>query len=338
MLNRRAAVPVQPAGGAVAGTALGTLPGTLSGGTSRGLSLVCLLLVAVIWGSTLALIKETAATVPFPLLLFVRFSVALLLLSWVRPTRAALRPSTVLGLLLLACYATQSLGVHLGSAARSGFLMGLTVVVTPLLSNLLFRRRSSPLLYLSAGLVVLSVGLMGDLSWYRLALGRGDLLVLASALLFSLYGVLLAEVSRYHQAFTLSAMQLYPMVLVSGVWAAPSLDTLPELTPGNWLALVYLAAVATVLVLLLWSWASRRVAAGEAALVYALEPLAGALFAYLLVGEVPGSGVWYGGGVMIFALLLASFGQLRGARRKPSGAAPDERLALQSGKRSFDEP
>ena len=77
MLNRRAAVPVQPAGGTVAGT----LPGTLSGGTLRRLSLVCLLLVAVIWGSTLALIKETAATVPFPLLLFVRFSVALLLLS-----------------------------------------------------------------------------------------------------------------------------------------------------------------------------------------------------------------------------------------------------------------
>ena len=76
MLDRRAVVPVQPAGGAVAGTALGTLPGTLSGGTSRGLSLVCLLLVAVIWGSTLALIKETAATLPFPLLLFVRFSVA----------------------------------------------------------------------------------------------------------------------------------------------------------------------------------------------------------------------------------------------------------------------
>ena len=72
--------------------------------------------------------------------------------------------------------------------------------------------------------------------------------------------------------------------------------------------------------------------------MYALEPLAGALFAYLLVGEVPGSGIWYGGGVMIFAILLASFGQLREARRKPLGAAPDELLALQSGKKSFDEP
>ncbi len=323
MLNRCAVVPVQPATGAVTGTL-----GTRSAGTLRGLSLLSLLLVAVIWGSTLALIKETTATVPFPLLLFVRFSVALLLLSWVRPTRAALWPSTVLGLLLLACYAAQSLGIHLGSAAKSGFLMGLTVVATPLLSNLLFRRRSSPLLYLSGGLVVLSIGVMSGPSGYPLALGRGDLLVLASALLFSLYGVYLAEVSRHHHAFTLSAMQLYPVVLVSGVWAAPSLGTLPELTPGNWLALVYLAAVATVLVLLLWSWASRRVTAGEAALICALEPLAGALFAYLLVGEVPGSGVWYGGGMMIFAVLLASFGQLRGARRKPSGAAPGETAGL----------
>ncbi len=128
MLNRRTVIPVQPVVGAVAGTVADMVSGTRSAGTLRGLSLFCLLLVAVIWGSTLALIKETTATVPFPLLLFVRFSVALLLLSWVRPTRAALLPSTVLGLLLLACYAAQSLGVQLGSATKSGFLMGLTVV------------------------------------------------------------------------------------------------------------------------------------------------------------------------------------------------------------------
>lgn len=298
-------------------------------------SLLCLLLVAVIWGSTLAVIKEATATVPFPLFLFVRFSAALLLLSWVRPTRAALWPSTVLGLLLLACYVTQLLGIHQGSAAKSGFLMGLAVIATPLLSNLLFERRSSPLLYLSAGLVVLGVGLMSDLSWHRPALGRGDLLGLISALIFSLYGVYLAEVSRHHHAFTLSAMQLYPMVLISGVWAAPSFVMLRDLSPGDWLALVYLAAVATALVLLLWSWASRRVAAPEAALVCALEPLAGALFAYLLVGEVPGPGIWYGGAVMLFAILLASFGQLREARDKPSGAAPNETSDLTTQQRKF---
>lgn len=284
--------------------------------TLRGLSLLSILLVALIWGSTFALIKDATASIPLPLFLFSRFSLSLLLLGWVRPKRQILLPSTVLGLLLLAAHATQSLGVHLGSAAKSSFLMGLAVIATPLLANLLFKRRSSPLLYLSAGLVVFSIGLMSIPSWQRPSFNHSDLLVLASALLFSLYGVYLAEVARHHDALTLSAMQLYPMVIVSGIWAAPSLETLPFLPLNAWLAVFYLAAVATVLVLLLWSWASRLVAAGEAALICALKSLAGAFFAYLILGEAPGLNLWYGGGLMLIATLLPSLGALRQVRSR----------------------
>ena len=54
------------------------------------------------------------------------------------------------------------------------------------------------------------------------------------------------------------------------------------------LALLYTALAATVLVLVVQTWAQRRLSATQAAIILAGEPLFAALFAVLLGGETLG--------------------------------------------------
>jgi drug/metabolite transporter (DMT)-like permease len=73
----------------------------------------------------------------------------------------------------------------------------------------------------------------------------------------------------------------------------------------TYLAVVYLAAVATALVAVIQTYAQRVVPAHLAALVFVLEPAFAALFAYLILGERLGALSWVGGGLMLVAMVIA---------------------------------
>src|SRR5690606_38529249 len=93
-----------------------------------------LLLITLIWGTTFVVIKEALVTIPVPLLLAVRFTLAALLLSWVRFDRRALGPALLLGLFSFGGFASQTIGLAFTTASKAAFITGLSVILTPLVS------------------------------------------------------------------------------------------------------------------------------------------------------------------------------------------------------------
>lgn len=270
---------------------------------SPSLGVLLLVFVTFIWGTTFAIVKETVATVPVPLLLALRFSLASLLFIWVRPRRKTLVPSLVLGFLLFAGFATQTIGLTVTTASKAAFITGLSVILTPIAGALWFRRQVPPRGLAGAalamtGLVLLTLG--GETG-----LNAGDLWVLGTAFAYALYIVYLGEVTSAHAPLVLSAMQLWPVTVLCWVWALPELPELARLPAPAVLAVVYLAIAATALTTWLQTLAQRVVPAYGAALIFALEPVFAAVFAYWLLAETLGPRGWLGGALVVLAMVVA---------------------------------
>ncbi len=277
-----------------------------------------LVLVTLIWGTTFVVVKETLAAMPVPVLLALRFSVAAACFAWVPFRRAALRPALILGLLAFAGFGTQTLGLSITTASKAAFITGLSVVLTPMVAAAWFRHRIPARAWAAAAVAVAGLGLMtlrgGELS----GVNGGDLWVLGTALAYAIYIVYLGRVADAAPALSLAGMQHLPMAGLAWLWALPQLGRLQEVPPAAYGAIVYLAVVCTALIAVLQVYAQRVVPAHLAALIFVLEPVFAAAFAFVLLGERLGPVGWAGGALVVAAMAIA---ELRPKRRRARRAA-----------------
>lgn len=273
--------------------------------------MLALIAITVVWGSTFVIIKDALDTIPASLLLAVRFSLAALALCWVKVDRKAIRPAMWLGLLGFAGFATQTVGIELTSASNAAFITGFSVVLTPVVARVFWKRFMPRRAYLAAivgfiGLVILTVrdGFSG--------VNAGDLLVVLTAISYAIFIVYLGEVAQDLDTNSLAFLQHLPMALLAWIWALPVVDQIGVVPLKTWLYIVYLALVATALVAVLQARAQRVVAAQVAALIFALEPVFAGVFAYLLLGERLGVRGLIGAAVLLSAILIS---ELRPRRR-----------------------
>ncbi|MCX8103811.1 MAG: DMT family transporter [Candidatus Bipolaricaulota bacterium] len=264
-----------------------------------------LILVTLIWGSTFAIVKETIETVPVPVLLAMRFSFAALVLLWVRPERKTLLPGVILGLLSFAGYATQTIGMLTTTASKAAFITGLSVILTPIVGAIWLRHRIPPRAWIAAVLALVGLGLMTLNPNEGLVVG--DFWVLGTALAYALYIIYLGEIAVHHRPLVLTSLQIIVVALLSWGWAVPKLHVLNNLSASAIFALLYLALCATALVLWLQALAQRVVPAYATALIFALEPVFAAIFAYFLLGEVLSPQGWLGGALVVLAMIIGEF-------------------------------
>ncbi len=274
------------------------------GRVSPLVGVLSLVLVTLIWGSTFVVVKEALDTIPVPLLLAVRFTLAALMLAWARWDRRAVVPALVLGLLSFAGFATQTAGLTVTSASNAAFITGLSVILTPIVARVWLKRALSGRIYLAAVVALAGLALMTLREGVE-SINGGDILVLSTALCYALYIVYLGEVAGKVRGTSLAMMQHLPMAGLAWLWAAPQVGKLATVPVETYLAIAYLAVVATALVAILQTYAQRVVPAHLTALIFVLEPVFAAGFAAVLIGERLGALGWIGAGLILVAMLVA---------------------------------
>jgi drug/metabolite transporter (DMT)-like permease len=269
------------------------------------IGLLTLVFITVIWGTTFAIVKDALQYIPVPLFLALRFSFAAACFLAVRYDPRALRPALSLGLLAFLGFATQTVGIELTSASNAAFITGLSVVLTPIVGALVWGQAAAPRIYAAAGVATGGLGLLTLGEQGLAGVSSGDLWVLLTAVSYAIYIVYLGEVAGRASALALAGLQTLPMALLAWLWALPHLGALPSVPLPTYAAIAYLAVIATALVSVLQTYAQRVVSAPLAALVFALEPVFAALFAAWWLGErLPLSG-WFGGGLVVVAMVLS---------------------------------
>ena len=286
------------------------------------LGLWALLLVTAVWGTTFPAMKLLSAQLDAVQIIWLRFSIALLVLGplWRGMRGAEWRWGALLGALLFIAFWLQIEGLGRTSSNRNAFVTGLNVLVVPLLAMLVLGRRYGWRLWAACALALAGMVAMfhADAPW-----NLGDTLTLASTLFYAIYILVLEESARRTRAAPLRATRM--AAAQAAVMCAASLALLLA-RPGGmewthqlsalgtpaWTALLYLGLLASVVVVTLQAWGQQRVDAMRSAIVFGLEPVFAALTAWVLLGERLG---WagLGGAALIVAALV--FSQIQPAAR-----------------------
>ncbi len=274
-----------------------------------------LVALTVGWGLTFTAVKGALAFADPVSFLVARFALASTLLAiFLGATglrellrRELLRAGLLLGVILAAGFLTQTVGLLYTTPARSAFLTGLCVLLTPLFSAIFLRKL--PGAWATFGAALAAVGLYA-MTWTRSGgLGetwKGDLLTIVCAVTVAVHVLLTGHYARRLPALPLVLLQQLVAAVLFALWL-PFVETRFTPHPALWMGLA-VGALVSSLVSYLQFWAQARTSAIRAALIFALEPVFGALFSTWLTGEVLGTRVLFGGGLILTGVVISEVG------------------------------
>lgn len=269
------------------------------------LATAALLVVTASWGSTFYLIEDLLDRVPVLDFLAVRFAIASAAMVLVAPRALARlsarsrRHALVLGGLYGVAQILQTAGLATTAASVSGFITGMYVVATPLFAAVLLRTRITGTTWAA---VALATAGLGVLTLEGLAIGYGEALTLVAALIYALHIVGLGAWSRREEAVGMAIVQIMVITAVCFVATVPDGIELPA-TPGDWVAVVYMAVVAGALAMVGQTWAQAHLPPTRTAIIMTTEPVFAAFFAVLLGGEHVTARMLLGGGLVVLAMV-----------------------------------
>ena len=232
-----------------------------------------LLATTAVWGGAFLVMKDSLVRQDVYSFLASRFILAAAFMFIYKPKsltgldRKFVKRAVLIGLLLCSGFIFQTFGLTQTTVSNTGFITGLYLVFTPLISWLLLKREIFKVQWLAV--LVATIGLY-FISFNGISVGIGEILVLISALLFAGQIVALGEWSDGKNTYALTLIQ----ILVSAViFFALSLKDGFQMPPDNavWSAVFYTAFFATFLGFLIQTKAQSVMSATVAGVLLAME-------------------------------------------------------------------
>ena len=232
-----------------------------------------LLATTAVWGGAFLVMKDSLVRQDVYSFLASRFILAAAFMFIYKPKsltgldRKFVKRAVLIGLLLCSGFIFQTFGLTQTTVSNTGFITGLYLVFTPLISWILLKREIFKVQWLAV--LVATIGLY-FISFNGISFGIGEILVFISALLFAGQIVALGEWSDGENTYALTLIQ----ILVSAViFFALSLKDGFQLPPDNgvWSAVFYTAFFATFLGFLIQVKAQSIMSATVAGVLLAME-------------------------------------------------------------------
>lgn len=278
------------------------------------LAVSLLVAVTAVWGSTFVVVKDAVTRMPVMGFLTWRFALATIVMAVLRP-HALLRLGRrgwwrgfLLGLSLAGGYIAQTYGLRYTSAAASGFITGMFVVFTPVISGVVLRRRIPWAAW--AGVALATAGL-AVISLHGLSIGFGELLTLVCAFSYAVQLVGLGEWSPHHDPYALAVVQLGTVAVLCTLVALPGHQLRMPPDGGVWAAIAVTAVLATAVAFLVQTWAQSLMSATRAAVIMTMEPVFAGLAA-VFAGEHLDWRIPVGGVLVLAAMYLVELGPRAG--------------------------
>ncbi|MFT3913472.1 MAG: DMT family transporter [Anaeromyxobacteraceae bacterium] len=287
---------------------------------------LALLVLTLAWGTTFFFVKGVLGVAPPGVFLASRFLVASLVLGAVALWRRDRvgprfwRDGLLLGLSMWGGFVLQTLGLEHTTPARSGFLTGLAVLIVPFVMRFALGRAVKLASWAGVALAVVGLALLtrpwtDDLAG---AIRLGDALTAGCAVAFAMQIVWTSEFAPRHPLVPLVLLQV-GVTFLGAVLMLPFEEVAiqPGGVPRFAATVAYTGLVMTAFAFFVQNWGQRHTTAVRAALIFALEPVAAALFSWGVGGEPLSRWDWAGGGLIVLGVVA---GEVGGALEKPSHA------------------
>jgi drug/metabolite transporter (DMT)-like permease len=276
------------------------------------------LAAASIWGGMYVVSKVVLEIIPPFALLVTRYVLGILSLGVI----IALRPKTALTkgqmwqifLVGFVGYGIslgfQFVGTKLSTASNGSLVTSATpafiLIFAPLLLGEKTTRRGIIALVISTlGVVAVidprNAELSPSLFW-------GNMSLLAAALTWALYSVLVRKVSKFTDMVTTSAIMLVgglPTSILMGAWELKT-QGMGVITPGIIGGILFLGIISTAFAMFLWNYAFAELPAAVASLTFFAQPVVGTILGAIFLNEAITPLFIFGGILIGIGLVIAS--------------------------------
>lgn len=262
-------------------------------------AVTALMAAAAIQGSTFPLQKMALSGVSPFIFNALRFGLAALVSFFVFGKGKA-NKGIILGAVLSAGYISQTWGLTLTDASKSGFIVSLYTILIPVFSYILEKERITIIQGFAfalsvAGSYLLSGGIGG--------FNPGDLLMIGCAISFALHIVLITKFSKQVPESDLLFPQFFTVALTNAVLGMKGKWILPL---SSYLVIVYSALLATVLGIYLQLKFQKSVGSNRTGLIFLMLPISSTIFSYLILGESFSRPQWIGASIILVAMMMSS--------------------------------
>ncbi|HAJ32411.1 MAG TPA: multidrug DMT transporter permease [Candidatus Atribacteria bacterium] len=272
---------------------------------------IYLLGIVIIWGSTFAIIKNILNLIPPYTFLAYRFLLAtlvLMIIFWKKIggiNKIILRKGSLIGTFLFLGYTFQTVGIKYTSATKAGFITGLSVVLVPIISHFFIKEKINRNSVIGVVLAFIGLWFLNYSSSFSFNLG--DFLVLLCAVSFALHIISVGLYIKKMDYVLLVIVQLATVFILSLLMAIiferPAIHL--SYPSSVWWAIMLTGVFATALAFYIQNRFQRYSTATKTAIIFSGEPIFGAIFAYLLLGEKVGLIAWAGGLLIIFGMIIS---------------------------------
>ena len=234
---------------------------------------IAMISIAAVWGSSFVVMKDSLERQNVFSFLSSRFILAALLMFLYKPgvfrglTKKFIYRGIIAGILLGGGYIFQTYGLTKTTVSNTGFITGLYLVFTPLISLIILKRHVLKIQWLAV--VIATIGLF-FISYNGVTIGLGEILVLISAFIYGAHFVALGEWSDGKNTYALTFIQVATVAALTSIFAfKDGFQVAPDSTV--WLAILYTAFFATFIGFLIQTKAQSVMSATVASVLLATE-------------------------------------------------------------------
>ena len=243
---------------------------------------ILLFIAALIWGSSFIVMKSAVDFLTPVVLLFLRFSLAALLLSLLFFKKIKIlnfqqiKGGLITGSCLFGAYYVQTWGLNYTTPGKNAFLTAVYCAIVPFLVWLFYRKRPDIYHFIAALICILGIGcvsLDGNLT-----MNVGDFLTLCGGFLYAGHILL---IKKYSQGIDGGALVALILALVT-----EDLSIMTQIQSSIYLQILYLVIFATALTMFCQTTGQKYTSECRASLILSLESVFGVAFSIAFYGEV----------------------------------------------------
>lgn len=279
-------------------------------GWSQGRADLMIALVATAWGSSYLMMKVGLDGIPPFCMIALRFGIAFIAVAALffrqlkRSTGRTLAYSALLGGFLFAVFAFLMHGLETTTASSAGFLTSTTVVLVPVFHALLSRKLPDGAVLVGVLLTMTGIGFLTLQEFFTFH--TGDLLCLGGAAAYACHILVTDRLTRREDGLLLGIWQL-GFAGIYGLAASLLFETLtlPK-NSGEWFAVLGLALICSAFGFVVQPIAQKYTTPEHTGLLFALEPVSSALFAFLFLHETLSPRGYLGAALVLCGVVTAS--------------------------------
>lgn len=268
-----------------------------------------IVLVALFWGSTYFLTKMAVAELePFNLTAL-RFGTAFVITALCffkrirKADRTVIKYSIILGVLAVIAVLSMTFGVQYTTASNAGFLISLSVVMIPLISVVVLKKKIKAKLLLSV--VLATVGIVCLTLNEQLTINKGDILCILCAASFAVQVLIMERIPKSADSVAIGALQLGITAVVNFILSFFLENFTVPSDLKVWGVIVILGVFCTAFCYIIQIYALKNTSAIQAGIILSLEPVFSAIFAYIFLGELLSKQGYIGAILLFISVILA---------------------------------